>query len=177
MRHLLAKAILTTALAVSSSTLIAAEFEVPKFIDVKNSEFTERSHGMFPVTDWKIFDKGSLGGADGVDYTYFYNSETPAYLGIMRYLGETNVENLLVGTLYRAEKEGWNMLKHGAFNVGSVFGYSFEYESDSDKKNDVVSIVYILNSKEENYMVSFQVAKEDYKEGIFKELVVKFDQP
>lgn len=130
---------------------------------------------MVDPENWKIFEIGEQGGTDGVKYSYFYNKRDNSYLGAMHYLSSTSVENLLIGALYRADKESWTINSRTEFKMGNNLGYRLDYETKKNSKENTINIAYLLDSDEKTYMIMLTVDKKMYKENIYSDLIARFN--
>jgi hypothetical protein len=153
----------------------ANEHGPDSLLDISYSEYKTVSYNMLDPENWKIFELGEQGGQDGVEYSYFYNKSDRSYLGVMHYLSSTSVENLLIGALYRADKENWTINSHTEFKMGNAIGYRLDYETQKNSKESTINITYLLDSDEKTYMIMFTVDKKMYKENIYSDLVARFN--
>jgi len=162
-------------LATSSvSASEAIDFEVPEVIESTPDDYVNLAGGMVTSDEWKVFDKGIKGGEEGVEYIYLFSETNRSYLGVMRYLGETNIEDLLLGALYRADKESWTILDHTEIKNVEFAGYRIDYITAKEGEDDIVNVVAMINSNGENHMVMFTLEESKYEKGIYSDIIAKF---
>jgi hypothetical protein len=169
---------LTLSIFISLVSISSAKANEPlaiSLLEVSKSEYETLSYDMVNPENWKIFETGDQGGISGVKYSYFYNKIDNSYLGVMLYRSPISVENLLIGSLYRADKESWTINSHTEFKMGSSLGYRLDYETKKNIKDNTIEITYLLNSEEKTYMIIFTVDKKIYKENIYSDLVARFN--
>ena len=143
-------------------------------VSVSDEEFNDASHGIFSREHWVLFESGNQGGNEGVDYQYFYTEIADVYGAIIKYKQSVQADTLLLGTLYRSEKEAWNVITSKELDAGSFPIFRVDYQDESNVKDERTTIFYILDTPSGVYIVHYMIPSSSYEADIFDPLVINF---